>query len=254
VQVIETQRRERSVARNAGASVAKGRYLHFLDDDDWLAPGAFQALWELSRRSPTAWLYGMTQLVDGQDCAILKLRHGLNGNCLVQTLAGEWVPLQASLIEAEVFFKVGGFNPTLTGPEDIDLLRRVASVGELSETPKVVANLAMGHAGSTTDYDKHPSAARRAREDLLNGHEVFGRGLDSAAGSSFWLGKLCRVYSTSVVWNLGHAHLSAACSRLALAMAAFASANLEMLRLDFWRGLALSYQSPSFERKTGNKA
>jgi hypothetical protein len=41
-------------------------------------------------------------------------------------MAGEWIPLQASLIEAKTFFTVGGFNPLITGPEDIDLLRRIA--------------------------------------------------------------------------------------------------------------------------------
>src|SRR5450631_3870231 len=44
VQVINTQQRERSVARNVGAMFAHGRYLHFLDDDDWLLPGALGAL------------------------------------------------------------------------------------------------------------------------------------------------------------------------------------------------------------------
>src|SRR5688500_14656882 len=49
VRVLNTQRRERSVARNTGAAVAHGKYLHFLDDDDWLCSDAVQKWWELAR-------------------------------------------------------------------------------------------------------------------------------------------------------------------------------------------------------------
>jgi len=49
VQIVNTNQRERSVARNTGAAIARGQYVHFLDDDDWLAPEAYLHLWELSR-------------------------------------------------------------------------------------------------------------------------------------------------------------------------------------------------------------
>src|SRR5262245_24367636 len=81
VQIIQPNRRERSLARNLGAAIAKGNYLHFLDDDDWLAPDAYQHFWELSQASNAKWLYGITQLVDRQGRLTIRLRHGLKGNC-----------------------------------------------------------------------------------------------------------------------------------------------------------------------------
>jgi glycosyltransferase involved in cell wall biosynthesis len=98
VRILNTNRHERSVARNTGAAVAKGRYLHFLDDDDWLAEDAIQEFWHLAQASQTAWLYGGSQLVDRAGNPLLQLHHRLQGNCFMQVLAGEWIPLQASLI------------------------------------------------------------------------------------------------------------------------------------------------------------
>jgi glycosyltransferase involved in cell wall biosynthesis len=173
VRIIHTNRRERSVARNTGAAVARGRYLHFLDDDDWLAPGALQYFWALSQSSQAKWLYGVTQLVDRMHNPTIRLQHGLDGNSFIQFMAGEWIPLQSSLIEAQTFFEINGFNPLLTGPEDIDLLRRFGLVSEVAGTPHLVAFVVRGEEGSTTDYVKHQQASRWAREKILDSPLVY---------------------------------------------------------------------------------
>ena len=124
VRVIETNRRNRCVARNAGAAIAMGQYLHFLDDDDWMMPGAFTALWELSLHSRAAWLYGGFQFVDNSGTALRNVFLNETGNCLIQLMSGEYLPIQASFIMAGPFFSVGGFAdlPSLAGGyEDIDL-------------------------------------------------------------------------------------------------------------------------------------
>jgi glycosyltransferase involved in cell wall biosynthesis len=117
VRVINTNRRERSVARNTGAAVATGRYLHFLDDDDWLRQDAWAHLWRLSHETHAAWLYGESQLVqrDGKD--LIRLHHGFHGNCFLPAMSGEWIPLQSSLIERRLFHRLGGFSPVLAGPD-----------------------------------------------------------------------------------------------------------------------------------------
>jgi len=64
-------------------------------------------------------------------------------------MAGEWIPLQASLIKTKAFFAVGGFNPHISGPEDIDLLRRIALEGDIAGVQALVAYIVRGEAGST---------------------------------------------------------------------------------------------------------
>jgi glycosyltransferase involved in cell wall biosynthesis len=247
VQLIHTNQRERCIARNAGAAIAKGKYLHFLDDDDWLLPGALDAFWELDQNSGAAWLLGGSQLVGRQDEPLIQLHHDLAGNCMAQVIAGEWIPLQASLIDAKTFFDVGGFNPLIPGTEDIDLVRRIALRAEVAGTPAIVAAITMGTEGSATDYPRAAQFRRWAREAVLNEPTAFRR-MRLSANSSYWQGRVIRAYLTSAVWNLAHRRVFTALSRAAYSLAGLALAGRHILSGNFWRDLAQNYESETFLR------
>lgn len=248
VRVLHTLRRERSVARNTGAACARGAYVHFLDDDDWLLPGAMIAFKQLAAQAPQAtWLYGATQLVDRDDTPLIQLRHGLRGNCFTQIMAGEWIPLQASLIPADTFFELRGFLPGLSSTQDVDLCRKAALLGDFAETEAVVACVGMGEKNSTTDRAKHLGYARWARDQILNARGVFSRMRASAANGAL-AGRIVRIFLTSAVWNLQNRKPLTALSRGGYGVASLVFGLPHFFSAQFWGAIRKPYASPTFAK------
>jgi hypothetical protein len=248
VQIIQTTQRERGAARNAGAAIARGAYLHFLDDDDWLAPGGLAALQAQAQRRPNAALvYGAAQLVNRQDEPLMQLYPDFQGNALVQTLAGEWLPLQASLIRSDAFWAAGGFNPRIAGIEDVDLTRRLALVGDVSGLPELVAFVGMGAENSTTDGAKARLLGQAARETIFEDGQAWPR-LWAAADNTYWRGRIARAYLTSAVWNGQQGLYATAVSRLLWGGVSSLRAVLDWPRREYWRAVLRPHQGVAFAR------
>lgn len=240
VRVIETHGRERCVARNTGAGVAAGRYLHFLDDDDILLPGAIRAFWDNSRANDAAWLYGYWQTVDNAGKVVDEFRPELDGNIFALLVAGEGLPLQASLLRAEDFFAAGGFDsrPAFLGVEDRDLGRRLALQGAISFVPAIVAQVRIGLCGSTTNWSALAESDRRGREKALGAVGAFSR-LRSSAQTGYWRGRLCRAFAGSILWNLHRMNLLTVANRTTSGLLL---TGTSMLSSGFWRGLRTRIQ------------
>ncbi|MCO5204289.1 MAG: glycosyltransferase family 2 protein [Anaerolineae bacterium] len=247
VTILNTNRYERCVARNTGATVAQGRYLHFLDDDDWLEQGALQALWELSQQCNAAWLYGYTTLVTRDGTPIMTLKYGLDGRRgFVSTMAGELIPLQSSLIRSDAFHRVEGFDPTIVGPENIDLARRVLLYETLAETPQLISCVERGDLGSTTDVDRLGALLHRSRENVLTRSGVWRALRVSADNRPYWHGRIIILYLGSAAWNVRHRLFLTALGRAGFAgLSAVASLRYAVSR-DFWRALIRPFRSPTF--------
>jgi hypothetical protein len=233
VRVIDTNRHERSVARNTGAAVAKGEYFHFLDDDDLIVPGALNSFWNLYQNNPADWLYGGYQTVDNQGNTVNQFCPELKGNILAYLIASEAIPFQASLLKAKSFYRAGCYDPKLTGPEDRDLGRRMALNGEIAGTLDIVAKIRIGELGSTTDWSTLAEKDRWGREKALREPNAFGRIRESAKSSELH-GRVCRAYLASFAWNVKRRSPLIALSRACMAVY-FSFPSL--LTSKFWEGL-----------------
>lgn len=221
-------------ASNVGAQMARGRYINFLHDDDYLHPGALSSLVNAAEESNSVWTYGAYHLVDDDGNHISTERPQINGNIFALLLSGEGLHYAHSLIKRDVFLKVGMLDPQLPIQDDIDIECRMALVGDFRSIDQVVATVRLsGGKGSTIDGSISKDH-RRLREKALDSPNALARLNDSIRGDVFLRGRVARAYLASCVWNIRDVRLIVAGGRL-ISLAYLAGFNI--FRRNFWRGL-----------------
>jgi len=233
VTIINTNRRERSVACNTGAAVAAGKYLKILHDDDYLFPGALRALTDLAEQTGCAWVYGALNRVDNDDVFMSLDQPQVKGNLLALLLGGECLHPGASLINREAFFRVGGFDPLLKVREDYDLECRLALAGDFAGTEHVVVGVRIGRTGSTTRWERVTLEHRMVREKTLDAAGALTRISASIAGDPHLGGRVARAYLFSAGLNLRARRFFTSCSRLCTL---FRVSAPYLVKPQFWQG------------------
>jgi glycosyltransferase involved in cell wall biosynthesis len=244
VRIITTNRQNRSFARNTGASVAAGRYFHFLDDDDWMLPGAFDAFWETTKNTSAAWIHGAFRLVDNAGEKLVDVFSDEKGNCYINLVPWEWLPLQASIVDARAFFRVGGFamlESLMGGFEDIDLTRQIALYFDFMNVSRLLAVIRTGDEGSTTNYADMFAQNRCSREKNLGMQGSYQRMVASARDNSlrhgYWYGKVVYYLLGSAQRNFRSRRFLVSIRRMLCAMAGVVAARNHLLHTDFWNAV-----------------
>jgi len=239
VRIVSTGRRRSggAMARNTGAFAARGEFLHFLDDDDLMMDGAFEAFEKALRWHPDAdWIYGGTERWSRDGEYIDTLPTDIEGNVLAALFCGEWLPLQASLVRARLFQEAGGFDVSFQASEDMDLLLRM---GRIADVVRVRQPVCRYH------YDLSQSVARRDLDGptLYDGYEkamdhprTLSR-LRKSADTPHVYGKVVRTYLISLKRHAQRACYAKLVSRGTEALVVLAGVGRFLFHGAFWQAL-----------------
>jgi glycosyltransferase involved in cell wall biosynthesis len=135
-------------ARNAGAKLARGEWLAFLDDDDLWSPHKLRAQLDAARAGSAAWVYGRAIVVDACARVLEADPFPAPEDLPSLLLEGNWIPGGGSnvMVRVDAFRTIGGFDEGLRFFEDWDLWLRLLPVGLPAACDEVVvARVEHGH-------------------------------------------------------------------------------------------------------------
>ena len=145
-----------ALTRNAGARVAQGAWLAFLDSDDLWVPEKLEIQVSKMLRDNKRWGYGGFELMD-KDMRMIPNKagayHPFSGWIAKEVLTTEAsIAIGAILIERKLFEDAGGFNsdPELLYREDYELVLRLALKAEALAIPDLLLRI-REHGGRSTN-------------------------------------------------------------------------------------------------------
>ncbi len=152
-------------------------------------------------------------------------------------MGGAWAPLQASVMRADLFFRLGGFDPMINGTEDDDLCRRYAASSEFANIAAPVACLFRGQTWSTsTNYMRAPEDTRYSRDRLLSEEGAFTH-LFASTDDPYWRGRIIKVYASAAGWNIRQRRIFKAASRILFLAAGVVKSLQHVFSPRFWQGV-----------------
>lgn len=117
VELIRTENRGASHARNTGLDCARGEYIQFVDADDVLAPDKIARQLAVLQDGGADVVYGdwayLLRRADGTETIVPAAGEPMRGAPELALFVDFWAPLCAYLFRREIVRAVGTFNPAL---------------------------------------------------------------------------------------------------------------------------------------------
>lgn len=117
-------------ARNYGSKMAKGKYLAFIDSDNYWMENKIERQLELLENTPgdVALVFGQIKQVDGKSIEIIPNSYFSINNIEAKMRENNVIDTNAVLIKKEVFEKVGRFDEAMPRLQDYELFYRIIVV------------------------------------------------------------------------------------------------------------------------------
>jgi glycosyltransferase involved in cell wall biosynthesis len=146
VKLEEISHRGVAAARNTGVAKARGEFVAFLDHDDLWYPAKLDRQVAWLQEEPALCLVGcFMDLITGSDQVVGKTGQELDRRGQEQVAIGRLMPFPMSsvLVRRDALDEVGGFDEELStsetgGVDDLDLISRLAAIGQLQCVPEVL--------------------------------------------------------------------------------------------------------------------
>jgi glycosyltransferase involved in cell wall biosynthesis len=200
VRLLQYRHTGANAARNLGLKYARGRYVRFLDDDDWLSPGVNTRQIETIENTGVDVCYGDWQDVFFEDGQIREGAIHTAGHVddVVDALLSDWWCANSCyLIRRDLALAVGGWDEKLQACQDFDFMLRVAMHGARFVYSPNMVSYYLHHVGSSVSQDNLKNWALAKRLILSNAEKqlvrasAFSEKRRRLVGSGHW--KLAKI-------------------------------------------------------------
>lgn len=233
--IVNSNRSGLAHACNTGAAIAKGEYLQFLHDDDYLLENGLIALLAAACNSGCKWVIGSAIIVDDDGNKLYDINSSdVVGNILAEFVANASSHVSYCLFHRRTFLEIGGFA-VMKSCEDRDLFARLSLKYDVTSTNLPVSCVirSSGRESHYRDMDIKDDY-RITRERILDARHYQKRLSDSMKRSVSLRGRVVRQMVFSSILNLMSLDVFRSLDRL------FWSCyftNRYVVYPSFWRGL-----------------